>query len=51
MAVRAPRRFTADEFFALPGELKSTELIDGELVVDSPSVRHQDIDVTAIFDR
>ena len=43
MAVHAHRRLTADEFFALPGELKHTELIDGELVVDSPSMRHQDI--------
>ncbi len=43
MAVHAHRRLTADEFFALPGELKHTELIDGELVVDTPSMRHQNI--------
>ena len=43
MAVGTQRRLTADEFFALPGEQKFTELIDGELVVDTPSMRHQDI--------
>lgn len=43
MAVGTQRRLTASEFFALPGEQKFTELIDGELVVDTPSMRHQDI--------
>lgn len=43
MAVTHTHPITADEFFALPGELVHTELVDGEIVVDSPSVRHQDI--------
>lgn len=43
MATSTGRRLTADEFFALPGELKHTELIDGEVVVDTPSTRHQDL--------
>lgn len=41
MAVTAPTRLTADEFVALPGDLKHTELINGEKVVDSPNTRHQ----------
>lgn len=43
MALTQSHRLTVDEFFALPGELVHTELVDGEIVVDSPSVRHQDI--------
>lgn len=43
MALSDPRRLTADEFFALPGELRHTELVDGEIVVDTPSLRHQDV--------
>lgn len=43
MALSDPRRLTADEFFALPGELRHTELVDGEIVVDTPSRRHQDV--------
>lgn len=34
---------TADEFFALPGELPHAQLINGELVVNSPAARHQRI--------
>ncbi|MCB1004411.1 MAG: Uma2 family endonuclease [Acidimicrobiales bacterium] len=41
MAVTAPRRLTADEFVALPGDLRFTQLIDGAVVVDSPNTRHQ----------
>ncbi len=43
MALRTHRRLTADEFFALPGEQKHTELVDGEIVVNAPSRRHQRI--------
>lgn len=43
MAVTHTHPLTADEFLALPGDLVHTELVDGEIVVDSPSVRHQDI--------
>ena len=43
MALTSQRLLTTDEFFALPGDLVHTELVDGELVMDSPSVRHQDI--------
>lgn len=45
MAVTAPqpRKITADEFFALPGEQKHTQLIDGEIVVNAPSMRHQEV--------
>lgn len=43
MALSTAHRLTVDEFFALPGELVHTELVAGEIVVDSPSVRHQDI--------
>lgn len=41
MAVTAPRRLTADEFVALPGDLRNAQLIDGTLVMDSPNTRHQ----------
>lgn len=34
---------TADEFFALPGELPNAQLINGELVLNSPAARHQRI--------
>lgn len=43
MAVKAAHLLTADEFFALPGELRYTELIDGEIVVNEPLPRHQRI--------
>lgn len=44
MAVTAhPQRYTVDEFFALPGEQRHTQLIDGEIVVNQPSMRHQTI--------
>ena len=45
MAVTAPqsRKITVDEFFALPGEQRHTQLIDGEIVVNTPSRRHQDL--------
>lgn len=43
MALSTRHRLTVDEFFALPGELVHTELVDGEIVVDSPGARHQDI--------
>lgn len=41
MAMAAPPRLSADEFVALPGVLKNTQLIDGEIVVDTPNTRHQ----------
>ena len=41
MAMTASTRLTADEFVALPGDLHYAELIDGEIVVDSPNTRHQ----------
>ena len=37
------QKMTAEEFFALPGELPNAQLIDGELVVNSPAARHQRI--------
>lgn len=40
MALATPRRMTADEYFAFPGDTRFTELIDGVLVVDSPIPRH-----------
>ena len=43
LAVPSPPKMTADEFFALPGELPHVQLIDGELVVNSPAARHQRI--------
>lgn len=45
MAVTAHRqqRITVDEFFALPGEQRHSQLIDGEIVVNQPSMRHQDL--------
>ena len=36
-------RLTAEEYFALPPTEKRTQLIDGEVVVTEPSVRHQRI--------
>lgn len=41
LVVPAPLKMTADEFFALPGELPHAQLINGELVVNSPAARHQ----------
>ena len=43
LVVPAPLKMTADEFFALPGELPHAQLINGELVVNSPAARHQRI--------
>ena len=34
-------RLTAEEYFALPPTEQRTQLIDGEIVVTEPSVRHQ----------
>ncbi len=34
-------RLTAEEYFALPPTEKRTQLIDGEIVVTEPTVRHQ----------
>jgi Uma2 family endonuclease len=42
MALATAKRMTADEFYALP-EQRHRELIDGEVVVNEPSVRHQRI--------
>ncbi len=36
-------RLTAEEYFALPPTEKRTQLIDGEIVVTEPTVRHQRI--------
>lgn len=41
MAVSTRQRITADEFFALPGEQRHLQLIDGEIIVNEPRVRHQ----------
>lgn len=38
-----PRRMTADEFLALPPDHGRTQLIDGEIVVNDPTTRHQAI--------
>ena len=35
------RRITAEEYFALPPDDRFTQLIDGEIVVNSPAMRHQ----------
>ena len=35
------RRLTADEYLALPLEERHTQLIDGEIVVSEPRLRHQ----------
>lgn len=35
------RRMTADEFLALPPDGRHTQLIDGEIVVSDPQLRHQ----------
>lgn len=40
LAASAPK-MTAEEFFALPGELPHPQLIDGELVVSTPTAGHQ----------
>jgi Uma2 family endonuclease len=42
-AVPVAQRMTAEEFLALPDtdDLRSTELVEGELVVDPPRARHQ----------
>lgn len=37
------RRMTADEFLALPPDHGRTQLIDGEIVVNDPTTRHQAI--------
>ena len=41
--VVAHRKMTADEFLALPPTNSKWELIDGEIVVHDPTVRHQAI--------
>ena len=38
---RRPPLLTADDYFAIPGELPHIQLIDGELVVTSPRFEHQ----------
>ena len=38
---QAARRWTAEEFLALPEDKRRMELIDGEIVVTSPTVRHE----------
>ena len=52
MAVTAHRhqRYTVDEFFALPGDQRHTQLIDGEIVVNQPSRRHQDLILWLAFE-
>lgn len=35
------RRMTADEFLALPPDARHAQLIDGELVLSDPTLRHQ----------
>ncbi len=42
MALTA-RRITAEEYFALPPDDRFTQLIDGEIVVNQPAMRHQTI--------
>ena len=41
--VMTERRLTADEYLALPLEKRHTQLIDGEIVVTDPRLRHQRI--------
>lgn len=43
MAIATQRRITADEYLAFPGERRNTQLIDGEIVVNEPALRHQRI--------
>ncbi|NLD76193.1 MAG: Uma2 family endonuclease [Acidimicrobiales bacterium] len=43
LAAPTPSKMTASEFFALPGELPHAQLINGELIVNSPAARHQRI--------
>jgi Uma2 family endonuclease len=42
-AVPVAQRMTADEFLSLPDtdDLRSAELVQGELIVDPPRARHQ----------
>jgi hypothetical protein len=42
-AVPVAQRMTAEEFLALPDtdDLRSAELVEGELIVDPPRARHQ----------
>jgi len=45
-----PRKMTADEFFALGDELPPvTQLIDGALVMSTPSLRHQRVVAWLIY--
>lgn len=48
LAASASPKMTATEFFALPEELPHAQLIDGELVVNSPAYKHQRIVVELI---
>ena len=48
LAASHPVEMTADEFFALPEELPHTQLINGELVMNSPAAGHQRIIVELI---
>jgi Uma2 family endonuclease len=43
MALAAPKRITADEYFSFPVETRNTQLIDGVIVVNAPALRHQRI--------
>src|SRR5687767_10490639 len=39
----AARRWTADEFLRLPEDTRRVELLDGEIVVTPPVIRHQEV--------
>ena len=41
--VMTQRRYTAEEYLALPPDERHTQLIDGEIVVTDPRLRHQRI--------
>lgn len=49
MALATKRRITADEYLAFPGERRNTQLIDGEIVVNEPALRHQRIQSWLIY--
>jgi Uma2 family endonuclease len=42
-------RLTAQEYFALPPDDRFTQLIGGEIVVNQPAMRHQDIALEMAF--
>lgn len=43
MGHQEARRWTADEFLRLPEDTRRVELLDGEIVVTPPVIRHQEV--------